>query len=78
MKTAVSMPDEIFEQAERLASILGVSRSGLYVLALKEYISRHSSEAVTARLDQVYGDEASSLDEGLERAQAELLEDEGW
>ena len=72
------MPDDLFEQADNLAHALGISRSGLYALALKEYLSRHSAGAVTERLNQIYGDRDSTLSGGLERAQDEFIEDEGW
>jgi predicted DNA-binding protein len=53
MKTAVSLPDEIFEQAERLVRRLGVSRSELYRRALEEYLARHVSDRVTLALDRL-------------------------
>jgi metal-responsive CopG/Arc/MetJ family transcriptional regulator len=42
MKTAVSIPDDVFEEAERLAADLETSRSQLYSRALREFVSRHS------------------------------------
>ncbi len=72
------MSDDLFEQAENLAHVLGISRSGLYALALKEYISRHAAGAVTEKLNRIYGDRDSTLSDGLERAQDEIIEDEGW
>jgi len=53
MKTAISLPDEIFEQAERLAQRMKKSRSELYREALAEYVARHEPDAVTAALDRV-------------------------
>ena len=44
MKTAVSVPNEVFERAERLAKRLEVSRSELYSRALREYLSRHAPD----------------------------------
>jgi metal-responsive CopG/Arc/MetJ family transcriptional regulator len=54
MKTAVSIPDDVFEGAELLAKRLRKSRSELYSHALREYISRHSAEDITEALDQVW------------------------
>ena len=51
MKTAISIPDDVFTQADALARSTGRSRSELYSLAVREYVSRHSSDAVTAALD---------------------------
>jgi metal-responsive CopG/Arc/MetJ family transcriptional regulator len=47
MKTAISIPDEIFEQAERLAKRLKRSRSEVYSRALAEYVARHAADQVT-------------------------------
>lgn len=53
MKTAVSIPDEIYERAEQLAKRAGRSRSDLYSTALKEYIERHAPEDVTDAMNRV-------------------------
>jgi hypothetical protein len=55
MKTAISIPDALFEAAEVLATRLGISRSELYRRAVGEYLRRTSREAVTEALDTVYG-----------------------
>ncbi|MDP9480487.1 MAG: hypothetical protein M3R38_33305 [Actinomycetota bacterium] len=62
MKTAVSIPDELFESAEGLARRLGMTRSELYAKALRDYLREHRGEGITERLDEVYGAEESSLD----------------
>ena len=51
MKTAISIPDDVFAEADALARSTGRSRSELYSLAVREYVARHSSDAVTAALD---------------------------
>ena len=53
MKTAISIPDDVFEQADALARELGQSRSQLYVRAVREYVARHSADNVTAALNAV-------------------------
>jgi metal-responsive CopG/Arc/MetJ family transcriptional regulator len=53
MKTAVSIPDEVFEEAERLAERLRTSRSRLYSQALREYVRRHAPDHVTESLNRV-------------------------
>ena len=78
MKIAISVPDQIFDAAERLAREKGVSRSELYATALAEYLGVHGAAAVTARLDALYGREPSRLDAGLARAQQQVLADEAW
>lgn len=51
MKTAVSIPDDVFADAERLARRLKTSRSRLYALALAEFVARHSPDEVTEKLE---------------------------
>jgi metal-responsive CopG/Arc/MetJ family transcriptional regulator len=58
MKTAISLPDELFAETEALARRLGTSRSRLYAAALREYVARHQPDEVTAALDRVYADAA--------------------
>ena len=53
MKTAISLPDPLFEAAERQARRTGKSRSQLYADALAEYLLRHAPEEVTAAMNQV-------------------------
>ena len=53
MKTAVSVPDDLFAQVDRLARRSGRSRSEVYSTALREYMARHAPDEVTAALDAV-------------------------
>jgi len=78
MKTAISLPDPLFEAAERIAKRLGLSRSELYASALAQYVKKHSRKGVTAILDDVYGEhpEDSELDRRLKKAQTRSLADE--
>ena len=56
MKTAISIPDDVFADAERLARVLKKSRSQLYSRALREYVARHAADQITEALDRVCGD----------------------
>ncbi len=80
MKTAVSVPDQIFEAADRLAARLGTSRSELYATAVAEYLERHKFQGVTERLDAVYSacPEQSDLDPILGALQLHALPREDW
>lgn len=69
MKTAISIPDALFEAADRAAHRLGISRSQLYARALERFLGDEPDEAVTARLDEVYAADDSSLDEAMATAQ---------
>jgi antitoxin MazE6 len=53
MKTAVSVPDDLFAQVDRLARRSRRSRSEVYSAALREYVARHAPDEVTAQLDAV-------------------------
>jgi len=53
MKTAVSIPDEIFQKAERLAQRAGRSRSDVYTAALTDYVARHAPDEVTEAMNRV-------------------------
>ena len=48
MKTAVSVPDDLFAQVDRLARHSRRSRSEVYSAALREYVARHAPDEVTA------------------------------
>lgn len=81
MKTAVSIPDELFESAEGLARRLGMSRSELYAKALRDYLLEHREEGITERLDEVYGaedGEAGGLDPVVARLQGRSLSRDEW
>ena len=53
MKTAVSIPDDVFAEAERLASRLQISRSKLYARALAEFVARHDDDSLTLQVNNV-------------------------
>lgn len=78
MKTAISIPDEVFEAADRTAKKLGVSRSELYATAVHEFIERNIVEDVTSKLNEVYASTKSDLDERLCKMQGQLLAKENW
>jgi metal-responsive CopG/Arc/MetJ family transcriptional regulator len=76
MKTAISIPDELFAEADRAAKTLQVSRSELYATAVGEYVRRLRSSDVTERLNRVYATQESMLDPCLAELQARALADE--
>lgn len=78
MKTAISIPDAIFKQAEEIAKALKMSRSELYTTALKEYLNEKQTRHTTDLLNQVYDTEASALDPALVEMQASSLPTEEW
>lgn len=56
MKTAISLPDELFGAAERTARRLGLSRSELFRRALVLFLQQHDDRLVTEALNRVYGE----------------------
>lgn len=78
MKTAISIPDDLFEAAEALAARLDMSRSRLIAVALAEYVARHKAGRVTERLDAVYSVEESRPDATVRAAGARTLRRADW
>ena len=78
MKTAISLPDELFKSADALAARLGVSRSELYATAVAEYLAKHRDQDVTSRLNEVLAGEADGLDPKLRKAQAHSVDSGEW
>lgn len=78
MKTAISIPDSVFEAAEKFANRVGVSRSQLYTKAVKEFLKEHQSESVTKKLNEVYSEESSCLDHADHNLQYSSLQKDEW
>jgi hypothetical protein len=51
MKTAISLPDDVFEMADHLAGKLRVSRSKLYSMALERFIRDYEKDEITQKLN---------------------------
>lgn len=62
MKVAVSIPDRIFEEADRLATHLKTSRSKLYARALAAFVGNHAENEVTERMNAVVDATGASPD----------------
>lgn len=69
MKTEISLPDSVFEEAELLAKQLGLSRSELYTKALQAYLQKHNHNQTLNKLNQVYSQESSELDPVMAKMQ---------
>ena len=78
MKTAVSVPDDVFERVERLARRERKSRSEVFSAALKEYVARHAPDEITEAMDRVL-DAISDHQNDFENAAARrILENTEW
>jgi len=78
MKTAVSVPDTVFERAEKLARRMRKSRSQLYSDALSEYVARHDPATVTAALDALYEAEDSGSDRFVRQSARRVFRSTDW
>ena len=78
MKTAVSIPDDVFKGAERLARRTKKSRSQLFSDAVKEYVARHAPDEVTDAMDRVCTELGSSTDEFVAGAAHRVLKRSEW
>jgi predicted transcriptional regulator len=77
MKVTISVPDDTFEAAERMARRLRMSRSQLYARAVEAYVGAHSGSEVRETLAAVYGSAtAATVDPVIDRLQAEALREE--
>jgi metal-responsive CopG/Arc/MetJ family transcriptional regulator len=78
MKTAISIPDDVFDAAEKLARKLAVSRSELYTRAIRTFVDELSDETVTQALNAVYSELESPLDPVFKEMQRGALEASPW
>ena len=81
MKVSVSLPDRVFEAAERTARRLKVSRSRLYARALEAYVGLDGGKDITERLNAVYermGPSPLRTDPLVEAMSLEVLRRESW
>lgn len=78
MKTAVSIPDDVFEEAERLAVEPQTSRSRLYSRALQEFVARHDPDRLTEAMNRVIAEVGTEVDDLSQRTSRRVLEQVEW
>lgn len=78
MKTAVSVPDDVFERAERLARRRKQSRSQLYSQALREYVARNDPDELREAIDRVCESVDTALDPAYDTVVEEVAERNPW
>ncbi len=78
MKTAISVPDDVFADAERLARRLKKSRSQLYSSALREFVARHADDRVTETLNEVVATTGDARDDFAPTAGRRTLKRVDW
>ena len=80
MKTAISISNDEFKAAERLAKRLGMTRSELYRTAIAGFVGRHNEDKITEKLNEVYGpdSESATLELDLQMMQALSIDNKQW
>lgn len=78
MKAAVSIPDEVFEEGERLARRLKTSRSHLYARALADFVAQHEGDKITDSMNRVLEEIGAEAGEFTRRAARRALRHVEW
>lgn len=78
MKTAINISNKLLEQAEFTARELGISPIELFSRAIEEFIKKNNPKSITEKLDEVYSQESSSLDDTTMNLQLKSIEKEEW
>ena len=78
MKTAISIPDPVFQAAEIMADKLGLSRSQLFTIAMSEYMKLHKYDDVTEALNKIYSNTEEPIDNGMLVMQMRSTQKEEW
>ena len=82
VKTAISIPKTLFEEANKLAEEMKLSRSRVMALAIQEYLERHKNRKILEKINQVHADgldaeDQEQIDQML-RNHKRLMENEAW
>ena len=78
MKTAVSVPDQVFKRADKLAKRLKISRSRLYSEAVSAYVAQYDDSAVTEAIDRVCDNVDTSLPRDMADNARRMLRKVDW
>jgi metal-responsive CopG/Arc/MetJ family transcriptional regulator len=78
MKTAISLPDPLFEAAEKLAKRMKVSRSALYARAVEDFVRRNEPNDITTELNRVLADEPQERNPFVDAAATAMLRRTEW
>lgn len=78
MKTAVSIPDDVFEKVERFARRAKRSRSEVFSAALREYMARHAPDEVTDAINRAVDEIGDQKDDFVAAAARVVLRKTEW
>lgn len=78
MKTAISMPDDVYKQAQRFAKKLGISRSELVTRAVRRFLEDEQATAIRASYDAAFGADGDDVSEFRNKATRAALAKVEW
>lgn len=78
MKTAISLPNDVFHLSERLAKKLKISRSAVFAMGVKKLGEEYDDEDITASLNEFYSTEKAEIDPVIMQMAALSLPKEEW
>ena len=82
VKTAISLEENLFNQVNKLANDLHVSRSKLFTLAVKDYLKKQEGKKILAQLNATYGDSSNKekdvISKAMIRKQHKIVGQEPW
>jgi len=78
MKTAISIPDELFHSADEAAKNLGLTRSALIQRALEDYLDTQNQKAIIEKLNRVYSRVDLTVPIAIQKYQRNQVQSEDW
>ena len=78
LKTAISIPEDVYRDAEEAAKRLGMTRSRLYSEAVADFLNRYRKDDVKAKLNEVHVSRNHCVDPILAAMQLASLPQEEW
>ncbi len=78
MKTAISVPSDVFQLSEKLAKKLKVSRSAIFAMGVKKLAEEHDEDEIIAQINRVCEKVDTSLDPTVRQYQNRILQREKW
>jgi hypothetical protein len=78
MKTAISVPEDVFQLSEKLAKKLKISRSAVFAMGVKKLAEEHDDDEIIAQINRVCEKVDTSLDPAVRQYQNRMLRREKW
>lgn len=76
MKTAISVPNDVFELSEKLAKKLKVSRSRIFAMGVEKLAEEHNREDLIAKINAVCEEVDTSIDPFWKKLQSRTLQED--